>query len=459
MKPSELICSQDFRQVVLDQHPILARDRPLARLFAWVAFGTWLSKPRRELMLPSELLAKMEEREHLIGHGNYQGFKFLTRFRDQVFPIQVRHHNSIFNEARTLLSAEFFPMVKAAIDAERTGQNRGCEQVYFLDGGPVSPRRQSLAREGLRLEALHLTDGAGSDDAARLLRYLNSRMPHRYTKILKNMPAAMDVASAIPEDAARRHAQDLLLAVERQPLPFYQPSPRGRTVRIFAYTESLLGLKKSVRLALTPDWTEMDLRNSQAAILATDWDIPALRGFLRQGDSLWDYLFIRLGLPKTDGVKAALKEAVYATAFGMEEIYVARRLSRAVRHRGLGRQFCAVPLIRDILDARDRVILATDQAKGRFNIYGRWLSTKEFGIPSILAQCAQATEMKLLSPVIGLAETHTGKSGFSVMLWQHDGFAFASHKREDTGHWVRRIKDAVAANGNSLGYETVLVEA
>lgn len=459
MKPSEFVCSRSFRQTVLDQHPVLGQDRPLARLFAWIGFGTWLSEPRRELMLPCKLLATLEEREHLLHHGNYQGFAYLTRFRDEVFAIKIRHHNSIFNKSRTLLSADFNPAVEAAVQAERVGDNRGLEQVYFVGGGPVSPRRQNSVREGLRLEALRLTDGAGSDDAARLLRYLNSRPSHRYTKMLKNMPAALEAASAIPEGAARRHAQNLLLAVEHQPIPYYQPSPRGRTVRIFGYTESVLGLKKSVRRALTPDWTEMDLRGSQAAILASDWDIPSLRAFLRRGDSLWDHLISHLGLTKSDEIKAALKEAVYATAFGMPEVHVARGLSRAVGIRRLGKQFCEAPLIRDILDARTRVMGETELTEGRFNIYGKWLSTKEFDIPSILAQCAQAVEMRLLSPVIDLAETHGGKSGFSLLLWQHDGFAFTAHKREDTSHWVARLQGAVKENGTRLGYEAVLVQA
>ena len=459
MRPSELVCSRTFRRTVLENHPTLEKDRAHARLFAWIAFGTWLSEPRRELLLPCKLLAKLEEREYLLRHGNYQGFKFLTRFRDEVMPIEVRHHNSIFNKARTLFSAEFNPTVRTAVEAERRGRNSTEERVYFLDGRPVSPRRQASIREVLRQEVLARSEGAGCTDAARLLHYLNNRPPHRYTKILQNMPAARDAATSIPEGTARRHAQDLLLAVERQPLPFYQPSPRGRTVRIFGYTESLLGLKKSVRRALTPDWIEMDLRGSQAAILATDWDIPTLRDFLRHGDSLWSYLYIQLGLAKMDEVKAALKEAVYATAFGMEEIHVARRLSRALRIRGLGKRFCEVPLIRNILDARNRVMKETEQAEGRFNIYGRWLSAREFGIPSILAQCAQAAEMKILSPVIDLAETHTGKSGFTVLLWQHDGFAFAAHKREGAAHWIGRLQDAVAENGTKMGYEAVLEQA
>ena len=101
----------------------------------------------------------------------------------------------------------------------------------------------------------------------------------------------------------------------------------------------------------------------------------------------------------------------------------------------------------------------TEQAGGRQNIYGRWLSTKEFGVPSILAQCAQAVEMRLLSPVIDLAERHGGKSGFSIMLWQHDGFAVVAHKREDTSHWVARLQGAVNEHGTSMGYEAVLEKA
>ena len=91
-----------------------------------------------------------------------------------------------------------------------------------------------------------------------------------------------------------------------------------------------------------------------------------------------------------------------------------------------------------------RVMTETKQAGGRDNIYGKRLSTAEFSVASILAQCAQAVEMRLLSPVIDLAETHGREVGVqSILLWQHDGFAFTAHKREDTSHWVARLQGAV----------------
>ena len=64
--------------------------------------------------------------------------------------------------------------------------------------------------------------------------------------------------------------------------------------------------------------------------------------------------------------------------------------------------------------------------------------------------------MWLLTPVLDTAEASTGKSGFSVVLYQHDGFSMVSHKSEDEEHWVTRLQEAVSSQAGALGYETRL---
>lgn len=96
------------------------------------------------------------------------------------------------------------------------------------------------------------------------------------------------------------------------------------------------------------------------------------------------------------------------------------------------------------------------------NVYGTWIPfppdcAPEKGVRSILAQCAQAAEMKLLAPVIDLAVEWEGRSsGFDIMLWQHDGFSFVPNKHEDTQPWTERLQCAVKAQADHLQYKTCL---
>ena len=95
MKPNDLVCSRQFREVVIAHYPALGSHRPFARLFAWIAFGSWRCEWTGQLMLPAELLATIEDREHRVEHGNYEAGKFLTRFSEQVAHINLSTWSAI----------------------------------------------------------------------------------------------------------------------------------------------------------------------------------------------------------------------------------------------------------------------------------------------------------------------------------------------------------------------------
>lgn len=476
MKPDELICSRTFREAILNEYPALRKSRSLCRLFAYLVFGTWRCAHTNNLMIPAEVLAHLEEHENLFQHGNYKGKEFLTRFSEQVAPIKYSESVWFAGRCRTVRWVNWSPDVWRAISQERADRQRRLsnpssvnnDRVFFTSGRSVTGHSIRTQRETLRQEAMRRSTDAGCSDAERLLFYLNSQSSNRYTKMLANLDAALSAALHIQDTRARNHAIDTLLTIQEQPLPFYQASPRGRTVRIFPLTTSLLTLNSYVRKVLTPDWIDMDLKNAQAAIISQDWQIPTLQDFLDKslsgGQSLWTYLLTNLNIeePRHGLLKPALKDALYATVFGSTERNVCWHLTHNSREEGLGRRFLDIPIMRDILVARERRMSEIIDKGGATNIYGDWISLPpenipEDGVRSVLAQCAQAAELKLMAPVVDLAIGQKGKkSGFDIMLFQHDGMSVVPRKKEDEKHWILRLQQAVDEQANRLGYKTRL---
>ncbi|MGC4042255.1 MAG: hypothetical protein QM758_00435 [Armatimonas sp.] len=477
MKPDELICSRHFRETVLNECPVLCKDPTLRRLFAYLVFGTWRCLHTNDLMIPAEVLAYLERLENRHQHNNYKGKDFLDRFSKHVAHIDYSESVWFVGRCRTVRRVDWSSNVQRAIlqeRAERQGQftrssSAREDRVFFTSGSRVTSYALRTQREALRQEAMRRIVDAGSSDAVRLLTYLSSQSSNRYTKMLANLDAALSAALHIQDERARDHAVDTLLAIREQPLPFYQASPKGRTVRIFPLTTSLLTLNSYVRRVLTPDWIDMDLRNAQCSIIAADWQIASLQNFLEQSllegaESLWKYLLKQLNIEEERHrlLKPALKDALYSTVFGATKRNICWHLTHDSSQNNLGRRFLAIPLMQDILLARQRRMSEIIKQGGAINIYGDWIplpseKAPQNGVRSVLAQVAQAAEMKLMAPVIDLALEQTGKkSGFDITLWQHDGFSFVADKKEDVKHWISRLQQAVGSQAKSLGYRTRL---
>src|SRR5690606_30271586 len=100
------------------------------------------------------------------------------------------------------------------------------------------------------------------------LAYLNSLPSNSFTKtVRRNLPQARMVAANLKKydkgkvsqsrtESSRKANLQLLRKISEQPKPFYQPSSAGNTVRLFSLNESMLGLSREVRRALTQGWVE-----------------------------------------------------------------------------------------------------------------------------------------------------------------------------------------------------------
>ena len=71
---------------------------------------------------------------------------------------------------------------------------------------------------------------------------------------------------------------------------------------------------------------------------------------------------------------------------------------------------------------------------------------------SLLASELQSIELFILQPVIELSRS-SGTNGFTIMLWQHDGFSVCYHDKTKREKWRRKIREVVNRRASRFGTE------
>ena len=140
----------------------------------------------------------------------------------------------------------------------------------------------------------------------------------------------------------------------------------------------------------------------------------------------------------------------------LEEVRIrsllARNLVKNGVNRGYARHFLPIPLIRDVLIAREEALHRVIVDGGAQTCYGKALQIDgELQARDILAQLAQSWEMKLIYPAFALTADN---SYCKIMLYQFDGFT-AQFTRRPEG-WAERIKAAVDARAKEFEIPTSL---
>jgi hypothetical protein len=468
MKANDRAVSSAFYQTITTEYSALRKSPAYARLFAYLAWGTWRDDLSECPILGSELLARISDQHTQWQSRNFEAQSFLKRFVAAT-DIKIRWSNwdSLSGRSRVLLALPLPGSIRAAVREEEDNFWKMPDLVSIADGRKFNPSKQRAWREADRTLALESLREAACPDAVALGTYLNEAAPSRYTSLLPNMQAAVEAAHALPNPKAVRHQVRVLRAIQQQPVPFYGPSSRGRTVRLFGFNESLLALKKVVRQALAPTWQTADLRSAQLGIVASQWRIPMVLEFLRDyPGSVWEYLFAELKIQRTDERKRAVKDALYAALYGRTPGFAGYMLSRSLQMPGIGTRFLRIPMIEELFLARERMFGEVQKAGGASDVYGRWIALaegpdvpkeKQVDAASVLSQLAQATEMRLLAPVIRCASEERGNArGWALTLWKHDGFNWVSHKSADQVRWGQRLQDMVQVQAQQCNVLTRL---
>ncbi len=461
--PHKLV-DREFRKEVAERLPGLGNDYRLWRILEYVLFGTWVDEETGMLVLSAKQTAYLVGEERQWMNHRFNQKELLHEFSDRVFPLSTvgivfGSFSGPDRAGRLVAQVPSWLNDLAGLERRRTGG----DLVEFATGAQWTRQRQAKATQSVRLEAVEAMKSSPCPETTRLLEHLNGLPSNSFAAIRERIPGAHKLVDEIGRDAERQH--NLLRAVELHCQPLYQPV--GGSVRVYSLNESFLRLKREVREHLTCEWLEADLRSAQLAIVAARWNCAQLADYLQQGKSIWPKLLGSLGLALDGEQKSLVKELVYAVVFGMDE----RNLKALA-----ARQWPQVPdpwdrlkrnrLLGEVLRARRLAFRRIRADGGATDAFGRTLRLASRGrshgayqpdnAKSLLAQVAQSWELRLMLPILDLAEENRGSSGFRVMMWLHDGVAIHVLDTRRRESWRKRISVAVDANAQSLGIPTSL---
>lgn len=385
------------------------------------------------------------------------------------------------NEKRARIAfIKFPPYIQDLIEKEMTNISTNFKDKVYMDTGKrVSDNIRKVDRELIKQEAYTYFEFA-IPEAKPLLHYMNNVSIRPFIKVINaNLDAALSKAIKIEEPIKMRTQLEILATLTEDIQPFYKPSERQCTDRIFPCNYSIPMLRREVRKALTKGWYEFDLANSQLAIIGKLWDIPLVQDFLKSNTSIWPELFKHYGYNSTtlkiknelkyNTMKDVFKTSLYSLVYGMSKSYLSKEITQGLKHLGInkaGSHFFNHPLIQAICEARDLKVEEMNNLTEASTIFGKerlikgnktikGTPTKERldSINSILAHQAQSLELYVLLPVVELAST---TKDFYITLWQHDGFSIHFNDKSKVERWIPRILQVVQSKIDEQGILTHL---
>lgn len=457
--------SKTFRDLVLKYLPGLGANESYWRLFDLLTFPL----PREESLgasyVPRQLLASFEGKYEEVLRENYCAEDFLKAFSKDVFQITWTDWSRRYHRSRLIKGIVFPEILAEAIKNERDGVWKDDMRVFRYDGKQATQSARFRRREALRQEANKLIHGAHNYVAHGLLRYMNNLSPRTTEALKKYMEDAKRVARKLPKDV--EHQLNALQVYEDDGLQLYKPV--SNSSRIYPFGDgSLCSLHSDVRHALTKGLLEIDIVSAQLAIAASLWKLPLVTAFLQQPDAIfWQYLADYMDIDKITN-KSVLKTALYAIMYGGKDPLIRTILSDLPDDVATSKhfeRFISHPLIAEILRERGKQLDKISRKKGARDCFGRWIAVKKATRTdrkvtrrSVLAQLAQAMELKLLEEIISLAIDEGRKTDpkFVIVCFQHDGLTISIREEKMKRHWIRRFQKIFQESAAKLSVETTL---
>lgn len=477
--------SKHFYDEVLRMYPILRENESYLRMFFHLSFPANIYRDENSgLILVSEsILAMIERKEHdLVVSHRYNGGKFLQDFKRDVLPnFDWSGYSKSDGKSRAVVHSGFSQGYQQLLDAEKSNVWKFDKRVYFLSGQAYNRANREAQKALQRRDAFEMMKLTENQDALMIGSYLNDLPSNAFTNIVnRNLEAAIEVAKSmiykpkrkmkeserrLIETRNRERNLEVLATIEAQAQPFYKPVEN--TVRLFTITDSIAQLSTPVREALTNGWVEVDLKSSQLAITATLWGATDVVEFLQRGGNIWREMFLYYEIEPNVDIKKAFKDALYALLFGANETEVQRHLTKRLKALGVksgGSLFMKHWIIESMVAARNKEIDRITTLGGDYTIYGSWLpladnltkgsiSNRYYDVKSILAQQAQAVEMKIIATLFRLA---ANTDDFAITLYQFDGVSILFKMKHRQDEYIQRMKESVESIAKSLGIHTTL---
>jgi hypothetical protein len=504
--------SREFREQVLKRYPALAEDTERAWRYRRIAEYCFFPPYYRGENDEPVLLFRFHFVAALVGlNPKSREFesaeKWIREFSADVFDLRSSDYRYVTGMARDI-NPDLDPAILAARSRELAAglKSAGRGQVYFVDGSPVSVRkeRQALIDHRSQLEAT-ARDIPEDHPAGELLVWLNSQPPDCLDRVLKaNWPAVVDLYQRMPEgtDAERQKkhiAGSTLMALQRGERGLYIPGER--TPRLYTRGAVVHSLCRELRKAALKGCIHLDLKACGVAVAARVWEVPPLQEFLSSGGAFWEELLSALDLEA--GAKPRLKTAVHSLCFGRgrdtlglelafgvteadlreekartgatpdsldywdpEAEYYSSDSEEARRLRvaqgkpgGIGRQktnlFLKHPFINGLFRGRKAAMDQIEKDEGAEDAFGRWIPEEGNGITSVLAQQVQSYEMRMMLQILPVIQK---ERDIRILCWLHDGVYLRILDPGEAPRKVKRLCQAVNAEASRLGIHTRLVQ-
>ena len=310
-----------------------------------------------------------------------------------------------------------------------------------------------------------------------LLHHLNTLSSNGFERIVrKNINTAIRKANEF-DPITRRNQLNILYAIVEQPQPFYKLSQKRITPRVFPSNTSIPILKKEIRKVLTKEWDEFDLKNCHLAICATQWNLRKVERILQRNENIWEVIFHDLCFDywrmkerahyRYNRIKDKLKDGMYSLIYGMWKENIVTNMNNSFceltdEHgdtlfpgRNIGNEFIEMDYIAETLRARNRRLRKLKKDRRIQTCFHREIEcSKKMKVNerSLLASELQSIELFILQPVIELSRS-SGTNGFTIMLWQHDGFSVCYHDKTKREKWRRKIREVVNRRASRFGTE------
>ena len=476
------LTTKEFRKIFEVLYPGLNLDIAYWRFMRYLIFGEKDSLSGYPVIDVFHV-AKTENKVSLFRNSkSYVAVEFLIRFqKDVMSPKTFTWSDWNHRDKRARIAFVTFPQeIIILIEKERFNMTTSIkDKVYFDTGKKMRESIRKAEQEMIKQECLSHFEFS-VPEARPLLAYMNNLPTTPFSKVINsNFEAAFSKACQI-EDRIKMITQVDILGTIREDLkPFYKPSERRCTDRIFPCNYSIPMLRREIRKVLTQGWYEFDLANAQLAIIAKLWNIESIQKFLKTKQSIWPELFEHYGYDmkelkhknelKYNTIKDVLKTSLYSLIFGMSKYNLIQEINKDLTGYNFnkpGIHFFTHPLIKALYQARESQIEKLNQEGEGQTIFG--VTRKVYGdktskgkptkdrlgfITSILAHQAQALELYVLLPVVELAST---TKDFHITLWQHDGFSIHFNDKSKVDRWIPRILKVVQDKIDEQGILTHL---
>jgi hypothetical protein len=430
------LVTEEFRNAIIRRYPSMFEKQSLINMLEYLLFSAFINHDTKRLLIPVSVLAEIENKTRFIKQKAYRGLPFLYEVQKHLPEFQWTE--STIGHPREVINRGFDAEVERLIEQNTLfKRSRGVTKVFFRTGEVATKAKQYALRAKL--------DEKQKNDVSKMILlpqqkliidYLEAVDTQTYTRLInKNIDNVLKEKEKIkyPQGKSKGIQERILGHVQEFPKPHFKATDTAKTVRIYATSDSFMGMKRELRKAMMAGCYEADLKSSQFAIAASVYRSKKAREFIKTGKSIWNelYYFSKGHTNYTEEEKKIIKNALYAIIFGTPEypgIDLDGEHNQGIRSRLSKYGFSNImdhEIMQDLISQRDKWFKEI-KAKGGWNdAYSQFQSLSETrNIKSVASSLLQSIELDIMAPLFQLAIDEGDKKDFKIISFLHDSITY-----------------------------------